>query len=79
MGIGGGRGHLQFGKCFFYAFDPVINFKSNSIMYRDIFSNSPLKLQDQSGKQHTIDPIPASCSKCTLGVILTLMGLGLLN
>jgi hypothetical protein len=42
-------GHLHFGKCFFYAFHPVINFKRNSIVYRDMFPNSPLKLHDHSG------------------------------
>jgi len=69
-------GHLHFRKCFFYAFDPVINFKRNSIVYGDMFPNSPLKLHNQSGKQHTIDPIPANSLKCTLGVILAPDGSG---
>jgi hypothetical protein len=41
-----------------------------------MFPNSPLKLHNQSGKQHTIDPIPANSLKCTLGVILAPDGSG---
>lgn len=69
-------GHLQYGKCFYYALIPCVDFKGNTIAYSSIHSNHPLMISHQNTTQHSINPISATRPRRTLGVTLAPDGSG---
>jgi hypothetical protein len=68
-------GQLNSNKCYFYAFCPYINYKTNKIMYTDIPMPSEVTIMNRaSGKPLTIPNVPSGQARRTLGVILSSKG-----
>jgi hypothetical protein len=47
-------GNLNLGKCFYFAFHPEIDFKSNSVKYKTITNSSSLSIQNPADGKKTI-------------------------
>jgi len=73
-------GNLNLGKCFFYAFTPSINYKSNTIPYDKILSDPGISITNPAtGTDVTLQSLYPDDSQRTLGVILSLDGKGKLQ
>jgi hypothetical protein len=71
-------GNLQLGKCFYYAFTPTMDFKSNSVKYKKITSVSGISIINPAdGKRTNIAGLQPSDSRRTLGVLLSPDGKGI--
>jgi len=70
-------GNLNLGKCFFYAFQPSINYKSNTICYYKIPSDSGISITNPAiGADVVLQSLNPDDSCHTLGVILSPDGQG---
>ena len=70
-------GLLDLDKCYFYAFPPSINYKTNKINYRALDFGQGIKVQNpNTGSQNCILGVSPQDSKCTLGVVLSPDGNG---
>jgi len=73
-------GNLNLGKCFFYAFTPSINYKSNTIHYDKILSDPGISITNPAtGTDVTLQSLNPDDSQRTLGVILSPDGKGKLQ
>jgi hypothetical protein len=64
-------GNLNPSKCFYYSFCPAYNFKKRLVTYTSMPLPRPITFTNHATKQqHTIELIPPSTAKGTLGVIL---------
>jgi hypothetical protein len=64
-------GNLNLGKCFYYAFHPYVDFKTNSIKYKNISYGTYIKIFNQADRKfhHVQDLLPNNARRM-LGVIL---------
>jgi len=70
-------GNLNLGRCFFYAFLPSINFKSNTIQYAIIQSDTGISITNPAdGTEVSLQSLNPDDSRCTLGIILSPEGKG---
>jgi hypothetical protein len=70
-------GNLNLEKCFFYAFQPSINFKSNTIQYSKISSESGISITNAAnGDIITLHSLSPNDSHRTLGAFLSPDGSG---
>jgi hypothetical protein len=70
-------GQLNLGKCYYYAFKPSLNYKSNKIIYTKIVFDQGIQVKSKlDGTSHIIQAILPNEARCTLGVMLSQNGDG---
>jgi hypothetical protein len=70
-------GQINLSKCFYYAFKPSINYKSNKISYTKLSFDDGIKVRNRStGTVHTIQDLPPNEARRTLGVMMSPDGNG---
>jgi hypothetical protein len=65
-------GNFNLGKCFYFAFHPVIHFKSNSVKYKTITNSYGLSVQNPAdGKKTLLQGLNPNDARRTLRVIMS--------
>jgi hypothetical protein len=62
-------GQLNTGKCYYYAFQNKINYKTNEVICSDIKVKTPISINNNDAKTTNIPQIKSSGGHCTLGAI----------
>lgn len=70
-------GNLNLGKCYYYAFQPIVDFKRNTITCKNLDSQSPISITNPAtGRPHSICRTPPTTAQRALGAIIAPSGDG---